>query len=142
LLAALSHFLNSQGVVTQQFCKRQLRLSCCTSDAVGHLVEQFVAQVMVVREEVMILLQPGAEATEFSIWNDACACLSPIRRAWCRPTQQLRRRSWRSAPPPAAAAAAAVAAAAAAPQTATCGRGWTRRGRTRCSRRRGWARAR
>jgi hypothetical protein len=71
VFAALSHFLNSQGVVTQQFCKRQLRLSCCTTEAgVGKLVEQFVAQVVVVREEVMILLQPGAEATEFPIWND------------------------------------------------------------------------
>jgi hypothetical protein len=70
VFAALSHFLNSQGVVTQNFCKRQLRLSCCTLSAARELVEQFIAQVVVVREEVLIILQPGAEATSFPIWND------------------------------------------------------------------------
>jgi hypothetical protein len=70
VFAALSHFLNSQGVVTQNFCKRQLRLSCCTLTAARELVEQFIAQVVVVREEVLIILQPGAEATSFPIWND------------------------------------------------------------------------
>ena len=70
VFAALSHFLNSQGVVTQHFCKRQLRLSCCTLDAGRELVEQFVAQVVVVRDEVLISLQRGAESTEFPLWND------------------------------------------------------------------------
>ena len=70
VFAALSHFLSSQGVVTQHFCKRQLRLSCCTLDAGRELVEQFVAQLVVVRDEVLISLQRGAESTEFPLWND------------------------------------------------------------------------
>ena len=71
VFAALSHFLAAnQGLVTQQFCKRQLRLSACSVDGARELVEQFVAQVVVVREEVLIVLQPGAVSTEFPLWND------------------------------------------------------------------------
>ena len=70
MFTALSQFLNSLGVAVQNFSKRLLSLSCVTPGVNGQVVEQFVAQVLNIRGEVLILLLPGLHATEFAIWND------------------------------------------------------------------------
>ena len=70
MFTALSQFLNSLGVAVQNFSKRLLSLSCVTPGLNGQVVEQFVAQVLNIRGEVLLLLLPGLNATEFAIWND------------------------------------------------------------------------
>ena len=71
MFTALSQYLNSLGAAAQNFSKRLLSLSCATAAGPSRqFVEQFVAQVLVIRGEVLILLLPGMKATEFPIWND------------------------------------------------------------------------
>ena len=70
MFAELSQFLTSHGALTLNHCKSQLRLTCRTLVCGRVPVEQFVAQVLVVKQEVLISLQPGSAATEFAVWND------------------------------------------------------------------------
>lgn len=78
----LTTHLTSLNILPRNFNERWLRFSGCTMSDDGVQRELFVVQIFLLREEVFILLSPGADAgDEFPLWRDRIETFAENQKA-------------------------------------------------------------